>query len=58
MKQGSNILRDSFSSKDNVNVPTQFRREILFKALKIRFFIKERLAHFHINITTVTKAVS
>ena len=56
MKQGSNILRDSFSSKDNVNVLTQFRREILFKTLKIRFFIKERLAH--INITTVTKAVS
>ena len=51
--QGSNFLGGSFSNRDNVRAPIQFRREGQPKHLKRWFFLKNRPIHFHINRTSV-----
>ena len=55
--QGSNFLGDSFSNRDNVRAPIQFRREGQSQHLKRRFFLKDRSIHFHINSTSVIRPV-
>ena len=55
--QGSNFLGGSFSNRDNVRTPIQFRREGQPQYLKRRFFLKNRPIHFHINITDATRPV-
>ena len=47
--QGSNFLGGSFSNRDNVRAPIQFRRESQPQHAKRRFFLKSRPIHFHIN---------
>ena len=57
MDQGSNFLNGgSFSNRNNVRAPIQFRRERIQQHLK-RFFVKNRTSHFHINTTTVIRHV-
>ena len=55
--QGYNFLRGSFSNRDNVKVPIQFRRESKPQHLKRWFFLKNRTIHFHINSTSVITLV-
>ena len=54
---GSNFLGGSFSSRDNVRAPIQLRKESQHQHLKIRFFLKNRPMHFHINSTSVIRPV-
>ena len=55
--QGSNFLGGSFSNRDNVRVPIQFRRESQPQHLKRWFFLKNRPMHFHINSISSTRLV-
>ena len=55
--QGTNFLGDSFSNRDNIRAPIQFRRETEPQHLKRLFFLKSRPIHFHINSTSVTRPV-
>ena len=55
--ESSNFVGGSFSNRDNVRVPIQFRREGQPKHLKILFFLKNRPIHFHINRTIVIRQV-
>ena len=55
--QGSNFLGGSFSNRDNVRPPIQFRRESQPQHLKRCFFLKNRPIHFHINSTSVFRPV-
>ena len=47
--QGSNFLRGSFSNRENVRAPIQFRRERQPQHLQRLFFLKNRLIYVHIN---------
>ena len=53
MNQGSNFLRGSFSNRDNVKAPIQFRRERPPQHLKKLFFLKNRLIYFYVNSAIV-----
>ena len=55
--QGSNFLGGSFSNRDNVRAPIQFRRESQPQHLKRWFLLKSRCTHFHINSTSVIRLV-
>ena len=55
--QHANFLGGTFSNRDNVRAPIQFRRESQPQHLKIWFFLKSRPIHFHINSTSVTRPV-
>ena len=55
--QGTNFLGGSFSNRDNVMAPIQFRRESHTQHLKRSFFLKNRAIHFHINSTSVIRPV-
>ena len=55
--QGCNFLGGSFSNRDNVRAPIQFRREGQPEHLKRWFFLKNRSTHFHINRTIVIRPV-
>ena len=55
--QGSNFLRGSFSNRDNVRAPIQFRRESQPQHLKRCCILKNRPIHFHINSTSVFRPV-
>ena len=57
MNQGSNFLGGSFSKKDNVRGPIQFRRACQPQHLKKWFFFKNKPNHFHINSTSVIRPV-
>ena len=57
MNQGSNFLGGSFSNRQNVRAPIQFRRESPPQHLKRLFFLKNRPIHFHINGISVTRSV-
>ena len=57
MNQGSKFLGGSFSNRDNVRAPIQFRRESQHQHLKRWIFIKNRPIHFHINNTSVIRLV-
>ena len=51
--QGSNFLGGSFSNRDNMRDPIQFRRKRQPQHLKRWFFLKNRPIHFHINNSNV-----
>ena len=51
------IFMESFSDKNNVKGPIQFRRERQPQHLKRWFFLKSRAIHFHINTTSVIRTV-
>ena len=53
----SNFLGGSFSNRDNVRAPIQFRRESQPQHLKRCFILKNRPIHFHINSTSVFRPV-
>ena len=55
--QGSNFVGGSFSNKDNVRTPIQFRRESQPQHLKRLFFLKNRVIYFHISSTSVIRSV-
>ena len=55
--QGSNFLGISFSNRDNVRAPIQFRRESQLQHLKRCFFLKNRPIHFYVNRTSVFRPV-
>ena len=55
--QGSNFLRRSFSNRDNLRAPIQFRRERQTQHRKRWLFLKSRPIHFHINSTKVIRPV-
>ena len=55
--QGSNFLGGSFSNRDNVRAPNQFRRKRQPQHLKRLFFLKNRPIHFHINNTSIIRPV-
>ena len=55
--QGSNFLGGSFSNRDNVRAPIQFRTERQPQHLKSWFFLKNGSIHFHINSTSVIRSV-
>ena len=55
--QVSNFLGCSFSNRDNVKAPIQFRRESQPQHLKRLFFLKKKPIHFHINSTSALKTV-
>ena len=55
--QGSNFLGGSFSNRDNVRTPIQFRRESQSQHPKRLFFLKNRPIRFNINSTSVIKHV-
>ena len=55
--QGSNFLGGSFSNRDNVRTPIQFRRESQSHHPKRLFFLKNRPIRFNINSTSVIKHV-
>ena len=55
--QGSNFLGGSFSNRDNVRVPIQFRRESLAQHLRRWSFLKNRPIHFHMNSTSVIRPI-
>ena len=57
MNQGSNFLGGSFSNRDNVRSPIQFRRESQPQHLKRCLLLKNRLIHFHINSTSVFRLI-
>ena len=56
--KGSNFLGGSFSNRDNVRAPIQFRREGQPQHLKKWFFLKNRAIHFHINSSSINRLVS
>ena len=49
--QDPNFLRDSYSNRDNVRTPIQFKRESQFEHLKRWFFLKNTPIYFHVNCT-------
>ena len=51
--EGANFLGGSFSNRDNVRAPIEFRRENQAHHLKRRCFLKKRPIHFHISRTSV-----
>ena len=53
--QGSDFLGDSFSNRDNVRAPVQFRTEKKSQYLKMRCFFKNRRINFHVNSTRVIR---
>ena len=53
--KSSNILRGSFSNRDNVPAPIQIRRQIQPQHLKINFFVKNRPIQFHISLIKPVK---
>ena len=53
--KSSNILRASFSKRDNLLAPIQIRREIQPQHLKKFFFLKNRLVQFHISVIKPVK---
>ena len=53
--QGSN--HDSFSNRDNVRAPIQFRRERQLQHLKRSFFLKNRSINFRIHSTSAIRLV-
>ena len=53
--QGSNFLGGSFSNRDNVRAPIQFRRETEPQHPQRLFFLNNRPIHFHINSTSVIR---
>ena len=55
MNQVSNFCEGSFSNRDNVRAPIQYKKEKQSKRLKRLFFFKNKLAHFHINSTRVIR---
>ena len=55
--QGSNFIGGSFSNRDNVRAPIQFRRERKSQHLKQRFFFKKRPIYFQINSTRINRTV-
>ena len=55
MNQGSNFPGSSFSNRDNIRVPIQFRRECQPQHLKRWFFLVNRLIHFYINSFSVIR---
>ena len=57
MNQGFIFLRGSFSNRDIVRTPIQFRRESQPLHLKRLFLLKNRPIHFHINSTKVFRLV-
>ena len=52
--QDSNYLGGSFSKRDTVRAPIQFRREIQSQHHKRWFFLKSRPIHFHIELSFPT----
>ena len=56
--QGSNYLGDSFSIRDIVRAPIQFKREKYSHHLQRWFSFKNRPIHFDINSTRVTRPVN
>ena len=56
--EGSNFLGGSFSNRDNVRVPIQFRRKSQPQHLKSWFFLKNRSIHFDINSISVIRLVN
>ena len=54
---GSNFLGGSFSNRDNVRDPMQFRRDSQRQQLKRLIFLKNRPIHFHINSASVFRPV-
>ena len=55
--QGCNFLGGSFSNRDNVRAPIQFRRESQPQHLKKMTFPREQTHQFHINSTSVAGQV-
>ena len=55
--QDTNLLGGSFSNRDNVRAPIQFRRESQLEHPKRQFFLKNRPIHFHINTIKVMRPV-
>ena len=53
--QGFNFLEGSFSNRDNVRAPIQFRRECHPQHLKRWYFLKNRPLYFHIHSTSVIR---
>ena len=47
--QGSDFLGGSFSNRDNIRAPIQFRRDGQLQHLKRWFFLENIPIHFHIN---------
>ena len=54
---GSNFLGGSFSNRDNVRAPIQFRKESKLQHHKRWFFLKNRPIYFHIDSTRVIRPV-
>ena len=50
-----NFLGGSFSNRDNVRAPIEFRRENQSQHFKKRCFLKKRPIHFHISRTSVIR---
>ena len=57
MNYSSNFLGGTFSNRDNLRTPIQFRREGQPQHLKRLFFLKNRPIHFHINRTIAIRPV-
>ena len=55
--QGSYFLGDSFSNRDNVRAPIQFRKESRLQHLKRLLFLKNRPIHSHVNSTRVIRPI-
>ena len=55
--QGCNFLEGTFSNRDNVRAPIQFRRERQLQHLKRLFFFKNSPILFHINSINVIRLV-
>ena len=55
--QSSKYLGGSFTNRDNVSAPIQFRRESQPQHLKRWIFLKNRPINFHINSTSVIRLV-
>ena len=55
--QSSTCLGGSFSNRNNVRAPIQFKRERQLQHLKRSIFFKDRHINFHINSTSVIRWV-
>ena len=55
--KATNFRGGSFSNRDNVKAPIQFRRKRQSQHLKRWFFLKNRLIYFYINSTSVIRPV-
>ena len=55
--QGSNFLRVSFSNRDTVRAPIQYRKESQPHHLKRSFFLKNKPIHFYIISSSVVRPV-